>query len=483
MPTRAVCACKAEDEDSACYGDPSHKHKGAHYCLFHWPSVRKADEFKEALRERLAAGVYDFRGVWFPEPLHFRHGGDFETTFETAADFSHATFNGGVHFVKVEFKAEAKFEQAVFRVMATFNTSVFKRMPDFREAKFEADAVFDGVRFEDGANFLSAAFGRDAFFGNAYFKALVARFEMTRFEQGAHFESTTFGSNANFGEAVFGGEAHFVKTTFSGRAIFNKATFRDYVRFEGTEAHEMFGPVTQAPKTLNVRPSLELRWAKFESPRRVFFDSLTLRPHWFVRVNARDLNFSNVKWDWRGARAEIKRLKEAQVATSREALEVTCRQLSDNANDSHLYEDASRLRFMAMEARRLEKWDGFVPLRLIWWYWLASGYGERVWPAAAWLACIWLLSGALYFGMDFPHWQRAAAENHAAENQATAARRVGALEAGAQALIYSAAVMTLQRPEPRPTSTAAQGLVMFETVLGPIQAALLALAIRRKFMR
>jgi hypothetical protein len=43
--------------------------------------------------------------------------------------------------------------------------------------------------------------------------------------------------------------------------------------------------------------------------------------------------------------------------------------------------------------------------------------------------------------------------------------------------------MTLQKPEPRPATGAAQAVVMLETILGPVQAALLALAIRRKFMR
>ena len=52
-----------------------------------------------------------------------------------------------------------------------------------------------------------------------------------------------------------------------------------------------------------------------------------------------------------------------------------------------------------------------------------------------------------------------------------------------RALAYSAGVMTLQKPEPRPATIAGQTLVLLETVLGPVQAALLALAIRRKFMR
>ena len=52
-----------------------------------------------------------------------------------------------------------------------------------------------------------------------------------------------------------------------------------------------------------------------------------------------------------------------------------------------------------------------------------------------------------------------------------------------RAFTYSLAVMSLQRPEPKPLTGTAQTLVLLETIFGPLQAALLALAIRRKFMR
>jgi hypothetical protein len=51
------------------------------------------------------------------------------------------------------------------------------------------------------------------------------------------------------------------------------------------------------------------------------------------------------------------------------------------------------------------------------------------------------------------------------------------------ALLYSAGVMALQKPEPAPANKRAKLFVLLETILGPVQAALLALAIRRKFMR
>ena len=51
------------------------------------------------------------------------------------------------------------------------------------------------------------------------------------------------------------------------------------------------------------------------------------------------------------------------------------------------------------------------------------------------------------------------------------------------AALYSLNVSILQKPEPKPLTWWAKLLVSLETVLGPAQAALLALAIRRRFMR
>jgi hypothetical protein len=51
------------------------------------------------------------------------------------------------------------------------------------------------------------------------------------------------------------------------------------------------------------------------------------------------------------------------------------------------------------------------------------------------------------------------------------------------AVRYSINVSILQKPDPKPQSSFAKWLVIVETVLGPAQAALLALALRRRFMR
>jgi hypothetical protein len=133
---------------------------------------------------------------------------------------------------------------------------------------------------------------------------------------------------------------------------------------------------------------------------------------------------------------------------------------------------------MAMDARRLERWRGFAFWTLGWWYWLASGYGERVWRAFAVLIVIWLLSAVLYVSLGYPN-----GEMWSKPEKPTAEEQYKETHKWSSAILYSAGVMTLQKPEPRPATNAAQGLVMLETILGPVQAALLALAIRRKFMR
>src|SRR5205085_6816448 len=106
---------------------------------------------------------------------------------------------------------------------------------------------------------------------------------------------------------------------------------------------------------------------------------------------------------------------------------------------------------------------------------------ERVGRAFLVLLGVLVLFAALYVRLGFPNWEtKAATEKAAVEAQCKEPGKWSQLSC---VLLYSAGVMTLQKPEPRPATNAAQSLVMLETILGPVQAALLALAIRRKFMR
>jgi hypothetical protein len=447
------------------------------------------------------------------------------TTFSAEADFSSATFNAKADFLEAGFSAETSFREATFSQKAHFEGATFSAKADFSRAAISAKADFEGVTFSGEADFGSATFSGEADFGSATFSD-QAHFERATFSAKADFgsatfsgeadfgsatfnveadfgsatfgakgtfSSATFSANTNFADATFSGEADFHSATFSAKAYFAGATFcgnaqfsfctlngktdlsfvtfRDYVRFTGKKTTVMFSATS----------SLDLQFARIEKPEHLSFHSLSLWPHWFVNVDARQFEFINVKWHGSTAQ-EIKDLRSGYPYSAvHQLLAIAFRQLAVNAEDNHRYEEASRFRYMAMDVGRRERWRGFAFWRLDWWYWLASGYGERVLQAFLVLLGILLLGASVYNHVGFARWE----PKLASETDVVTAKRddMGTPLKFSRALTYSAGVMTLQKPDPRPATTAAQTVVLLETVLGPVQAALLALAIRRKFMR
>jgi hypothetical protein len=418
-----VCDCYAFAL-SACEGEPFYKeHQRKRYCVLHYPSDDKVEAFEKAFKRKIAADDFDFHEVYFPSVANFTN-----VRTNNRANFSRAVFNDTAYFLETFFDGGASFDKAVFRAEAHFNAARFGKWANFSEATFDTEVMFRHTSFED----------------------------------------------ARFYGVVFNSEVDFTDVVFNNEADFDHAVFRDYVRFARDFRDDT---------SLGAKPSLSFGYARIDKQERCSFHTLALRPHWFINVDARKFEFINVNWNWRNTntKLEIKSLEEKKVSAPHSLLTIACRNLAVNAEENHRYEEASRFRYMAMDARRLERWRGFAFWTLGWWYWLASGYGERVWRAFVVLIGVWLVAAALYTRVGFARWEpRVATEKEAAE-----ARRdeVGEPLRWPRALTYSLGVMTLQKPEPRPATNAAQSLVMLETILGPVQAALLALAIRRKFMR
>lgn len=190
-------------------------------------------------------------------------------------------------------------------------------------------------------------------------------------------------------------------------------------------------------------------------------------------------------------------------------LSIACRQLAVNAEENHRYSEASDFRYESMEIRRWEhsyhnrqkqrfrhvigktienrKWKyGLSPADLAegikncwgvccnwkwkamwsldWWYWLVSDFGETIRRGFVVFIFLLVLFAAGYTRVEF--------------------ERPNKPNLGwGEAMVYSLAVSLLQRPEPKPAGTGAKTLILLETALGPAQAALLALAVRRRFMR
>lgn len=473
--TGFVCGCEAwmrTCSGEAFYGE----HSGNQYCVLHYPGKEKHSDFQKRLQRKLDSKDFDFRGVWFPDELPFSKV-DFSTradfrgaTFSANANFTAATFSANVDFFKAIFSAEASFANAVFASHVDFYDATFSAEADFRAATFSESTEFRQATFRGAANFRYATFKDTTNFRSATFAESADFFKAT-FTQALDFSFATFSADAYFSDANFHAAADFRFANFHAAAYFRSAILVDHFRFAGDEQRPVFTETS----------SLDLQFARIKVPDRVSFHTLRLRPHWFVNVDTRKFDLVNVQWDWSSINAEIKSLKENKVSSPHPLLAIACRHLAVNAEENHRYEEASKFRYMAMDARRSVGWRGLAFWRLGWWYWLASGYGERVLRAFLVLLGIWFVAGLLYARVGFARWEPRLSN----ENDVATAKRddVGAPLKLSRALMYSAGVMTLQKPEPRPATRPAQTVVLLETILGPVQAALLALAIRRKFMR
>jgi hypothetical protein len=272
-----------------CFGEPIHRADAKRYCVLHWPNKNKTAGFSEALKSKLHDRDFDFRGVWFPEKVSFAN-----RIFIDAVDFSCATFNGPVDFGAVTFRNKVDFGVTTFKDEAHFASARFETGVQFYGAMFEKQAVFSATTFIGSASFLESSF-KD-----------YALFVLANFVKEADFTNTTFEQEANFGQA----------------------TFADYLTFAGNEKRLAFGEFA----------NLNLLLSKIERPDRVSFQNLTIRPHWFAPVNARQFDFLNVKCRFR-FHHEIDSLK-SRIVFPYGKLARAFRDLAINCEDRHRYKEA-----------------------------------------------------------------------------------------------------------------------------------------------
>jgi uncharacterized protein YjbI with pentapeptide repeats len=511
-----VCDCEANMRAACAIAGYYKEREGKRYCVLHYPGDEKAPEFKIALNNKLSAKDYNFNGVWFPKGVRLK-----ELCWSGNVDFSHTIFNENIDFSGVDFQVKALFNNARFSAGVDFSSGAFRAGADFSGTRFDEAAHFNSAVFFRSAEFSYACFSSSSDFGRARFSE-KADFSRARFDGKTDFSKVSFDGYADFSRADFNGYSHFGRASFKGYSNFGKAGFsreadfgrasfsseadfrgigftgkvdfrgadftgkadfrganfgatadfsftsyKDYVYFGGSPERRKPGKDSR----------LNLQFAQFEKPDRVSFHTLDLQPHWFVNVDPRKFEFTDVEFVY-GLKDEMERLNEAGVSAPHRLLAIAYRQLAINAEENHRYLQASRLRYAAFESRRIERFRGFTPWRLDWWYWLVSGYGEKVLRAVAMLIALWAFFAVGYTVTGF--------ERRMPQNTLQApitADEVGEPLSFKRALTYSLGVMSLQKPKPDPATNTAKALVTVEAILGPLQVALLALAIRRRFMR
>ncbi|WP_406177405.1 pentapeptide repeat-containing protein [Streptomyces sp. NBC_00996] len=90
--------------------------------------------------------------------------------FSGEATFSSAQFSGEVRFSSAQFFGDAWFSHVQFSGHASFYETQFSGIPSFGEAQFSGYAAFDGAQFSGHAMFASAQFSDDVSFDGVRFE-------------------------------------------------------------------------------------------------------------------------------------------------------------------------------------------------------------------------------------------------------------------------------------------------------------------------
>lgn len=496
---------------NVCVNDlPLTKHTDEkHYCLFHLPTKEKdIAKFEEVFQSRLDSVkkqlgkieklpenerqdaknelTYDFRYIWFPSKVNFE-----KFNFKVAVDFKWSIFSSEVDFRSATFERDADFSYMTFELGVGFRLATFSSRAFFYKTTFLGGASFKRASFNGLVEFNEATFEADTAFNSAIFLA-GTEFKQTKFFNLVSFDSASFLETS---------QVFFQQTEFYKTVTFDQAIFSGYISFEGSETNRLF---------ISENALLDLQNARIEKPDKITFHSVRLQPNWFINVDSRKFVFTNCYWKKADGtridtKSELQTLIERGISSNYSLLSRTCFQLSDNYEENKSFFKASLFRRMAFESetfgRKVRRKDWLRDFRKVFsdeteckeifsatverakrlrvllkfeprpfdlvhslYYWL-SGYGENWFRAFCWLLFIWLFFAILYYLFG----------TFGDEGRAI-------MEFG-RSLGYSILVMTLQRPEPRPYGWITMILYGFETILAPLQAALLALAIRRKFMR
>jgi hypothetical protein len=127
------------------------------------------------------------------------------------------------------------------------------------------------------------------------------------------------------------------------------------------------------------------------------------------------------------------------------------------------YPLANEFHFWSMDTLRKENRRRFGLIRTM--YWLLSGYGVRARQAFLMLLGIWAAFTILYILIPSSPFSGFSLSDFG------------------KAIVYSLGAMARLNPEPKPDPGWFQFLVTVEGLVGPLQIALLLLAIRRQVMR
>lgn len=290
---------------------------------------------------------------------------------------------------------------------------------------------------------------------------------------------------------MFFGQARII-----GSADFSLAVVKGYLQFEGGSGRFFDGEWMDTNKT---QPKFEIHFTnvfegdlrfndiRAEKPEHISFNKVRLCPSWFVNSDPRKFVFTDVNWENHLCKThqiqhelEALSLRKYEKSHCVRLLTITFRNLASNAEEFNRFDDASNFRKAAFECELKEKTQ--IPkhtsiVHII--YRALSFYGESWVRAFTVLMSVILLFGLVYFSPLASFEAPSPKTSLSSEENNPVQIKMNLLEG----VIYSTYIAALQKPDPKPADSTTQIIVIAETIFAPIQFALLALAIRRKFVR
>ncbi len=496
---------------SVCRNLPvKYEHKENLYCIFHYPSEKKVAEFDLAFNEKIQRGHYLFYGTWFPQKVDFS-GHTFNewaeftwVTFNHETSFNDATFLASCDFACARFKSKTSFSKTIFssnnedELSTRFYSAIFENGVDFSSAKFNNKADFTDARFLTGYSplkavspaFLISSFSFATFADEANFSGVVFGnpehegsydtflFNAAIFEKLANFHGAEFILSTSFSNATFKKSADFRNTRIKSSLGFQGASFEAFAKFSGKDNKHDSWP----------SGGLDFTSIDVEKSEKISFQVIELKPDAFIGTDVRKFDFTDIKWKIKNFAFDWSRFKDImfwkEEAKRRESgyerLEVVYRRLATNAEESAHYRHASKFRFTAFDIQRINRWYGRLPITLLWWYKWTSRYGENWGVAAIVLAIVLATFTFLYTKVDF---YVCPPDKPIAQSSSLGLCTIKTLNTY-EASRHSLATATFQNVEYRkPVTGWGEVFILLEKIFAPLQAALLALSIRRKFMR
>ncbi len=449
-------------------------------------------------KEEVLEKLEEYNNMPSVEKNHFYHFKDVEIgdvnfdgfKFEGDVDFTGAKFNGKANFIKAQFNGKASFLVTQFSKEANFSGAQFSKEANFLVTQFSGKAIFFKTQFSEETTFLRTQFIKGANFGEARFTKRTY-FNRVRFKEETYFIEAQFNEEAIFWRTQFIEGAHFSGVQFNKMADFVGAQFLGKTTFFGYDGIKIENEVL--PENYIFK-----QYAGFSNitlgPEKLFFKKVNLSKCSFFDTDLTNVDFTGVQWAKlpvflnRGKRKALYDEVNSD-ANSYPLVEKLYQQLKLNYEKKGSYPEAGDFHFGEMEMKRkqLNNWWRRNILSFIPWYKYLSGYGEKYGIALFWLLIILFVFSILYLFSGLRPLIIGESFNWDFSFNITSLKAMFSKEFinnFYDSLIYSFQTMTFQRSKYfEPIGRCSITLHVIQSIIGPLQIALFALALRRRFKR